>query len=171
MSARASHLLMTAGLVFASLMLGACGAPSNAVGTIGGRDFNLADAEPELREHGNAGRTVVLADRSVSREDGSDELWLVTLHLPADLRIELGEPIAIGDGDPSLPSLQVAVGEIEVEESANGKVATTTETVYEHAVSGELIVWSLEKVLSADFLATLEKGGEVKGYFEVALED
>lgn len=158
------------------LTAAACGAPSSAEGNAQGRPFSVADAEPEVRVDTRGRTTIVLAQEQPGTpatpvtEESPDELWLVVLTLPEGFTPEIGVPVLIGPEGSGLPTLEIAVGELLVETTSGKRVATTQGTEFHPAVSGELVFWSVEKILAADFTAALKGGGEVKGAFEVLVD-
>lgn len=164
-----SRMLLPAAVLLCAV-LSACGAPSTAEGTADGRPFTLSQAHAEVREHGDHSRSIVLADTAQAIEQGdADELWLVVLHLPADVEVEIDQPLKIGPKGSGLASLQVSVGELETLDE-EGKVVNSKDPIFTDALSGTVTLWSVDKVLAGEFEAVLEKGGYVRGVFEVEVD-
>ena len=164
-----SRMLLPA-VVLLCAVLSACGAPSTAEGTADGRDFMLGNAHAEVREHGDRSRSIVLADTMQPTEEGAaEELWLVILHLPADLEVTVGEELKLGPKGSGLVSLQVSVGELETLDE-DGKVVNAKSPIFVDALSGTVTLWKVEDVVAGEFEAVLEKGGYVQGVFEAPLQ-
>jgi hypothetical protein len=131
----------------------ACGAPSGVDGEVEGEAFTVSDQQPELKRHERTGDTqIVLA------EDDGDLLRTVVVFVESETNLEVGEPIAFGEGVSLMVSEGVSI------DLGNG-VINAKDPKFHGVVKGEIIFTSLGDPIVGEFWAELENGGYIEGTF------
>lgn len=137
----------------------ACNTPGFVDGVVQQEGFFVRDAAPAARW--SKERLVVV----LSEEDG-ETLRVVSLHLPDAEDLPFDTPIAL-EGVAG-PYLEVAWGALEVFHRADGaRILSTTDTRFDRAVSGDLVLRRVAGELEGSFSVRLVDGGFLEGGFLV----
>lgn len=158
------NLMIAAAAVLAAGSIG-CQAPGAVSGVFGGEEFALR-CETPLATSDASGRDSVV----VLSEATTETLSTVNIRLYGVNELALDTPVHVGAADQGLPSIQVVVGALVVEQRADGvEVLSAADPVRAASVDGTLTLESRDDVgVAGTFRAELDDGGFVEGFFDAS---